>query len=104
MLDLLNLFESQRANLTLGRGGNEINGLKKDSSPENCAVLGSFSRPTTNEDRREFYLLQQNDYLVLLRICTASGSDYDEFVVIHGATNSLEEVIKLKNTFDRWNS
>ncbi len=70
----------------IGRGGGEVNGLKKDVQPENCTVL--LKTPSPWEDDREFYLLiyETHNLKVKLeiRICDAmEGSGYDRFAVIH---------------------
>jgi hypothetical protein len=100
---LIKLFESQKENAIIGRGGKEISGLKLNSVPENCTVIGSFVRKM--EEDRTFYLVDIDDCLVLMRICKANKSicGYDEFVVIHNAANSQEEKQKIKETFERWN-
>lgn len=70
----------------IGRGGGEVNGLKKDVQPQNCTVL--LKTPSPWEDDREFYLLiyETHNLKVKLeiRLCDAmEGSGYDRFAVIH---------------------
>jgi hypothetical protein len=69
-----------------GRGGNEINGLSKDTIPQNCTILKTTPSPW--QDRRTFYCLVYNHpefkIAIDLRICkTMAGSVFSEFVVIH---------------------
>lgn len=72
----------------LGRGGNELNGLNKNTEPTNCCVHVKTSKPDHRGDRRDHYALslvfKDSLTFVELRICKALASvGYEEFVVMH---------------------
>ncbi|WGH49560.1 hypothetical protein [Alishewanella phage vB_AspM_Slicko01] len=103
MFNPLHLFHSQSKTTFLGRAGDEVNGLAKDSIPENCTIIDSFLSEHS-KDRREFYLLDSCGYRILLRICSADKTigGYEEFVVIHGISNKSEEQKEITALFERW--
>lgn len=66
---------------TLGRGGNEVNGLSKDAIPKGN-ILGSGMRD--RESDRVFHVVDSNNERFYLRVCTAMpGEGYEAFAVIH---------------------
>lgn len=61
----------------------EVNGLFKETQPNECAILArgqdKHARPG---ERREHFLVNADGVLLFFRICTAQlGSDYAEFAV-----------------------
>jgi hypothetical protein len=96
---LKTIFSSQLDHCTFGRGGDELNGLRSNSVPENCHVIDKF---TGRQRDRTFYLLTVGDTICLIRICVAMhGSGYEEFAVLHDCgTDDVGEAIKDK--FNRW--
>ncbi|MNR71772.1 hypothetical protein D3C71_24500 [compost metagenome] len=75
-----------------GRGGSEVNGLPKNTAPQNCEILMSGLADTKLLGRQEHYLVRVDDALVYTRVCAAGkGSGYDEYAVIHGVAFSEEE-------------
>lgn len=81
------------------RSNCEVNGLPKDVVPVGN-ILARFV-PKTQPDR-EFFLVDLDDTLVLLRICDAyEGAGYDKFAVIH-ATSLDSPALTVRSTFERW--
>lgn len=72
-------------NLSIGRGGNEVNGLDKDYEFSNdWTVISSFQR--TGETDREFFLIynEHDNVFACIRICDAmAGCEYNKFCVVH---------------------
>ena len=61
----------------------EVNGLSKDTYPENCEILMSGQERRVHS-RREWFLVKVDGVFLFLRICTAApGCGYDEFAVLH---------------------
>jgi hypothetical protein len=78
------LFPSPKATFN-GRGGDEINGLDKNTVPNNCTILARGLAKTHGLGRQEHFLVEVDDTLVYTRVCAAmKGSAYDEFAVVLG--------------------
>jgi hypothetical protein len=85
------LFPNPNATVN-GRGGSEVNGLSKNTVPQNCEILASGLADTSLLGRQEHYLVRVDDALVYTRVCTAmEGSGYEEFAVIYDFAVTAEE-------------
>lgn len=84
---IFDLFRSQKGNLEIGRGGDELNGLVGNPEPENCSIiLSSKSEIEPEGEYRIFYLVKHHPtgQLFFFRVCSAmKGFGYDSFVVFH---------------------
>lgn len=71
-------------NCTVGRGGNEANGLSSDAVPQNCEIIDHFHNGYHPKDElREHYLVKVDGVFVHLRICAAGcGVPYEAFAYI----------------------
>lgn len=88
---LRKLFPQQTASFD-GRGGSEVNGLPKNTIPENCEILLSGLKNSKILNRQEHYLVQVDETMIYLRVCSAyEGSGYDEFAVIRDSAETSEE-------------
>lgn len=78
---------------TLGRGGNEANGLSQDVEPKNCVIINKFrDKFFRANQRRDHYLVSLENKLIHLRICQASpDSGYACFAVILETANNSEQ-------------
>ena len=86
-----------------GRGGSEVNGLPKNTAPQNCEILMSGLADTKLLGRQEHYLVQVDDALVYTRVCAAGmGSGYDEYAVIHGVAFFEEDKAQLTERAKRF--
>lgn len=102
--------------LTVGRGGDELNGLSKGSKPKNCKVHLKIPSPFSSDRgrRRDFYAVsvpsmyaEGEFHFVEFRICDAmEGSGYDEFVAIcardiacYSSKKELRELIENSYAF-----
>lgn len=96
------LFQSQKDTITLGRGGGEVNGLAKNSKPENCNILDNFTTESEFTKTQTHYLVVFQEQLIHLRVCDAyEGSGYDEFAVILFVGDDEESWINVKERFER---
>lgn len=76
---LLALFPGNAT--TLGRGGNEVNGLRQDAVPVG-KIHGSGMQDRQFD--RVFHVVDCNNERFYLRVCTAMpGEGYEAFAVIH---------------------
>lgn len=92
---LKKLFPNPSATIE-GRSGNEVNGLAKNTVPQNCEILASGLAKTSMLGRQEHYLVRVEDVLVYTRVCSAmEGSGYDEYAVIYGVAVFDEEKVAL---------
>lgn len=98
------LVETLFPGCTLGRGGNEANGLAIDAEPQNCIVVDKFhDNHYPLRHRRDHYLVDVGGALVSLRICEAmQGSGYEAFAVIHSSSNGAMGKEALTEQFKRW--
>lgn len=66
----------------------EVNGLKKNSQPQNCEIVAMKEMGLPSVSSRRFYLVECENYGIHLRICTAyPNCGYDEFAVVHHMKN-----------------
>lgn len=83
-----------------GRGGEEANGLAKDTYPQNCETLatGQCMFASRRGERREWFLVRTSDGTMgMLRVCQAMpGCGYDEFAVLHRIARGAEECEELE--------
>ena len=81
----------------------EVNGLEKDTQPQNCEVLCRGMEPDSRGDRREHFLVQIDGVMLFFRICTAmENSGYAEFAVGRGIAILAEEQTKLEAYARDW--
>lgn len=71
-------------NCTVGRGGDEANGLSRDAIPQNCEIIDHFhDNHYAENDLREHYLVKVDGVFIHLRICSAGEwTEYPAFAVI----------------------
>ncbi len=83
--------------------GTEVNGLSGKTVPQGVEILASWNdKHVRDNERRELYLVSDNEYMALLRICTAmEGSGYDEYAVIH-EIEYIHDAFPVLATADRW--
>lgn len=80
--ELLSLLFPQPT-ATFDSEGSEVNGLPRDTVPQNCEVLDSGLGGSELLRRQDHFLVRVAGVLVFLRICTADAqSDYGEYAVI----------------------
>lgn len=83
-----------------GRGGDEVNGLPADVIP-NGEIVDRFCGKGVDSDR-EFFLIEFEGILFLLRICLAMpDSGYAKFAVVH-ETSFDKPVLYIRSMFERW--
>lgn len=76
----------------ISSSADEVNGLPKNTTPQNCEILASGIATINPDNRQEHYLLSIDNAFVYLRICTAAkGSGYDEFAAVHGISELQKE-------------
>lgn len=86
-----------------GRGGEEVNGLGKNTAPLNCEILASGRARTHGLGRQEHYLVRVDDALVYTRVCDAmAGSGYDEYAVVHGVAFTEDDKRQLSERANRF--
>lgn len=86
------------ATAVIDERGTEVNGLAKDTVPQNCDVLASGLAAAPTLGRQEHYLVSIDGALVYTRICSAmAGSGYAEYAVIHGVAVSDDDKQTLAN-------
>lgn len=79
-----------------GRGGSEVNGLTKGTVPVGTVLLNGQDK-FDKKGRREFYAVEVDGHVALLRVCEAyPDSGYDEFAVVHRIV-SKEDVAEVEN-------
>ena len=84
--------------------GTEVNGLIKGTEPQNCIILDRW-QDTTDEFRREFFLVKNEEYIALLRVCKAGDYvKYDEFAVIQkiALLTAVAEARAIVELNERW--
>lgn len=83
---------------TCDKRGTEVNGLPKDTVPQNCEVVYSGKRYSSIVKRQDHFLVCVHGVLVFLRVCSAhEGSGYDEYAVIHTVARTEQEQQELEN-------
>lgn len=98
---LKKLFPSPNA--TFNVRGTEVNGLVKNTAPQNCEILASGLADTHTLGRQEHYLVRVDDTLVYTRVCAAmEGSGYDEYAVIFGIAVADTEKLQLTERAHRF--
>lgn len=79
-----------------GRGGSEVNGLPRNTVPQNCEIVLSGLSTSPITKRQEHYLVRIDSLLVFLRVCSAyEGSGYDEYAVIRNVADTPEKQAEL---------
>ena len=69
----------------------EINGLGFGTVPKNCVIVAD-GNISSNNDRRHMYILEVDDYVISLRICSADmESGYAEFATGRVSKSSSED-------------
>ena len=104
-MDLQNLLQKVfPAGQCGGRSyGFEVNGLPKNTQPQNCDILVQGQEPDSRGDRREHFLVRVDGVLLFFRICTAmEGSGYDEFVAGHKPAILAEDQQELERYARDW--
>lgn len=83
---------------TFDKRGTEVNGLPKDTVPQNCEVVYSGKSYSPIVKRQDYFLVRVQDVLVFLRVCTAfEGSGYDEYAVIRTVARTEQEQQELES-------
>lgn len=86
-------------NAFFGRGGFEVNGLPEDAVPVGN-ILGRLV--PKNQPDREFFLVDFDDTLFLLRICVAMEcTGYAKFAVIHKTSLDTPPLV-VRSIFESW--
>ncbi len=99
---LRRLFPSPNACFN-GRSGREVNGLDKDTVPQNCEIRARGLALTQLLGRQEHFLVRIDDALVYTRVCSAMpGCGYAEFAVIYGIALLDEDKQKLTERATRF--
>ncbi len=94
---LKRIFPGENATFS-SRGGREVNGLAKNTVPQNCEILVCGLARTYTLGRQEHFLVRVDGVLLYLRVCTAmEGSGYDEFAVIYSVATLDEEKTELED-------
>jgi hypothetical protein len=79
----------------------EVNGLCKNSMPQNCTVLSRQQEFIRNGDRREYFLVEMRHAYAYFRICTAmENSGYDEYVAGFGVCSKHDTPDVIKKFLD----
>lgn len=107
----MNKFQFVQSMFPLGtvRKGDamEVNGLPKGTEPQGVEIIGRFqdAEYADRGERREFFLVRNDEFFALFRICTAmEGSGYDEYVAIHhlDRCKNAQALNAANHTFIRW--
>lgn len=89
--ELLSLLFPQPT-ATFDSEGREVNGLPRDTVPQNCEVLDSGQGGSELLRRQDHFLVRVAGVLVFLRICTADAqSGYGEYAVIRRVALTQQE-------------
>jgi len=92
---LLRIFPQPTATVN-GRGGSEVNGLPRNTVPQNCDIVLSGLHTSRITNRQEHYLVRIDNQLIFLRVCSAyPDSGYDEYAVIRDVADTPEKQAEL---------
>lgn len=81
--ELLQRIFPQASATVHGRDASEVNGLPKDTVPQNCDILVRAMNRWDAQRKQEHYLVRIDGVMLYLRVCTAmAGSGYDEYAAI----------------------
>lgn len=87
--------------------GYEVNGLAKNTNPVNCVILKQGRSRFEKKERREWFVVEVDTFVIMFRICAAyPDSGYDEYVAVHGfaSKEDIEEVENIHDFFTRQTS
>ena len=90
-------------NATFNERGDEVNGLEKNTVPQNCDIVASGLATSHQLGRQEHYLARVDGALVYTRVCAAmEGSGYDEYAVVHGIAFTEADQLQLSQRASRF--
>ena len=99
LMELQKIFPNKE--ITVNGRQWEVNVLEKNYQPSGNILRNAESCFSVINDRHEWFIVEQDAYQFLFRICTAmENSGYDEYAVIHYiATN--DDIKYINEYFDR---